>query len=242
LTRTNSPGDIHAVLFDLDGTLIDTVALIRESMRHATTQVLRSEIAEDELMKGVGTPLLAQMRALSEPQAEELVRVYREHNARVHDDLIAEYPGVEETLEKLASHGVPMGVVTSKSRAVAMRGLELFGLNGYFEVVVCSDDTQKHKPDPEPVGLAASLMGVTPDQTAFVGDSPFDVMAARAAGALAIAALWGVFGREALAAAEPDRWASDIREVVSIVMPGEWRDGDSRVGKDIREHRNARGL
>jgi len=187
-------------------------------MRHATREVLRREFPERDLMRGVGTPLIAQMRVLSDPHADELVRVYREHNARVHDDLIAEYPGVNETLAALRAHGVPMGVVTSKSRAVATRGLELFGLHEYFEVVVCSDDTERHKPDPEPLLYATSLMGVAVSETAYVGDSPFDIEAANAAGSVSVAALWGVFDREALEASTPDLWASDIGAVPSLLF------------------------
>ena len=215
--RTNSKAGIRAVLFDLDGTLIDTVGLILASMRHATCQVLGEEIADDALMAQVGLPLDVQMRSFSSEHAEELMRVYREHNWSVHDDLIAEYPDTEIVLSELAARGLPMGIVTSKSRAVALRGVELFELGGYFDVVVCADDVDRHKPDPFPIEHAARLLGTPIETTAYIGDSPFDIEAANAAGAVSVAVTWGVFRRGALMSSRPDHVLEEPAHLLNLL-------------------------
>ncbi len=186
-------GRVRAVLFDLDGTLLDTVALILSSFRYATGAVLGEPLPDEELMRNVGVPLARQMREFAPDKADELLRVYREHNASVHDDMIAEYPGTREALEWLAARRVPMGVVTSKGSPMARRGLELFGLDGYFEVLVSADDVPLHKPDPYPLRRAGELIGVPAEECLYLGDSPHDMTAALAAGSLAVAALWGAF-------------------------------------------------
>ena len=202
--RTSSETDIQAVLFDLDGTLIDTVGLILASMRHATHEVLGEEMDDATLMEQVGLPLDVQMRSFSEEHADELMRVYREHNWAVHDDLIGEYPGTETLLRELEARGLQMGVVTSKNRVVALRGMELFELDGYFDVVICADDVERHKPDPYPIEHAVRLLGADIGETVYLGDSPFDVQAANAAGAVSVAVTWGVFGKDALLPMNPD--------------------------------------
>ena len=213
-------GPIRAVLFDLDGTLIDTVDLILASMRHVTREVLAEEFSDEELLHGVGTPLARQMEALCPEKRDELVVEYRRHNWDVHDELIAEYPGTEALLDELLSREMPMGVVTSKSRRVAMRGIELFGLERYFQVIVCSDDLDVHKPDPGPILHAADILGVPAEQCMYVGDSPYDMRAARAAEAIAVAALWGAFCPEDVLEPGPAYAIEDIGDVLALL------DGD----------------
>ena len=184
---------VRAILFDLDGTLIDTVDCILSSMRHATAEVLGEALPDSVLVRNMGVPLRAQMHEFSPEHAEELLAVYRAHNEIVHDDLVAEYPGIEAGLKALASAGYPLAIVTSKSRPVAMRGLSAFGLQGYFHDVIAYEDTDIHKPEPEPLLEAARRLGVPIEECAYVGDSPHDMNAAIAAGAVPVAALWGPF-------------------------------------------------
>ena len=225
MVATGLGGRVRALLFDLDGTLIDTVALILSSFRHATTQVLGSPLPDDVLMRNVGVPLAVQMHEFAPEHADELLRVYREHNALIHDDMVAEYPGTRETLEGLAARGFPMGVVTSKGTPMARRGLDAFGLADFFEVLVTSDDVDIYKPDPHPLLLAADLMGVPAAECLYLGDSPHDMTAARAAGAVSVAALWGAFGRDAVLAPGPEYALRTMPELPLLL------DGD---GSDFR--------
>ncbi|MDR1712624.1 MAG: HAD-IA family hydrolase [Coriobacteriales bacterium] len=214
---TSPVPDLDAILFDLDGTLIDTKGLILRSFRHATRTVLDRVIPDDVLMDMVGIPLRDQMEKLSPEHADELTATYREHNHRLHDELIRGFAGVAETLEQLAAAGLRLGVVTSKRNALAQRGLDCFDLGGYFELLIGSDDTSRHKPLPDPLLLAASRLSVEPARCAYVGDSPYDMQAARAAGMLAVAALWGMFERQRLLAAGAQLEATTFTELPALL-------------------------
>jgi pyrophosphatase PpaX len=143
--------------------------------------VLGSEHSDDELMRAVGGPgLEAQMAAFAPDRIEELVTVYRAHNEPLHDELEA-CVGMEDVLVQLHEEGRRLGVVTAKRRATVELAFASVPLGHLFETVVGGDETEKHKPDPEPLLLAAQRMGADPKETAYVGDSPFDVGAAKAA-------------------------------------------------------------
>jgi pyrophosphatase PpaX len=209
-------GSVECVLFDLDGTLIDTIDMIRASMRYATDKVLGSPLPDEVLMCNVGIPLAQQMREFSEEKADELLTVYREHNGRVHDAMIKEYPGVEDALTRLSSKGLRMGIVTSKSRPVALRGMERFSLDRFFETIVTCDDVDRFKPDPYPLKYAAEELGIDIEHCAYVGDSPHDMVAAIGAGCVSVAALWGAFSEEVLLEPGPMYQASEMADVVAI--------------------------
>lgn len=187
---------LQAVLFDLDGTLIDTVELIRVSFRYATRTVLGRELPDEITMANVGQPLRQQFHDMAPEHADELLRVYREFNMAHHDEMAKAYPGTTEVLADLQSRGIPMGVVTSKGTEAADRGIDLFGLRRFLQVVVTADDVETHKPDPHPLHFAAGLMRVELEYCMYVGDSPHDMQAAVAGGAIAVAALWGAFPEE----------------------------------------------
>ena len=185
--------DVRAVLFDLDGTLIDTVELIRVSFRYATRTVLGYEIPDEVTMANVGQPLAQQFRDMAPDHADELLEVYRTWNLAHHDELAKEYEGTAAVLEELARRGLPMGIVTSKGTAGTNRGLDLFGLRRFMQVVVTADDVPRHKPDPYPLHYAADRLQVELAYCMYVGDSPHDMTAAISGGAIAVAALWGAF-------------------------------------------------
>jgi pyrophosphatase PpaX len=180
-----------AVLFDLDGTLIDSGAIILASFRHATQTVLRREIPDAELAALVGgSNIHDQMRSIDAAQVDELVRVYREHNEPLHDELEA-FEGIEHVLARLTREGRRLGIVTAKRRRTVELAFAVLPLERYFDIVVTSDMTERHKPDPEPVLKALERLGVSPEEAAFVGDSPFDVASGKAAGVFTVAVAWG---------------------------------------------------
>lgn len=222
---------LKAVLFDLDGTLIDTLDLIRESMRYTTATVLGEPLPDEVLMHNVGVPLAVQMREFSVEHADELLRVYREHNDRVHDLLVKEYSGTEEGLAEIAHLGLKMGVVTSKLHAVAQRGLDRFSLGRFFEVLIGCDDVAIHKPEPEPLLEAARVLGVDPRECAYIGDSPHDMTAASRAQMLAIGAEWGVATRERLLEAGADVLAMSMAGAVEHVREYAVSDAQDCAGK-----------
>lgn len=213
--------DIQAVLFDLDGTLLDTYDLLLATFRYATRTVLGEVVPDEALMAKVGQPLNTQMRDFTDDDSvhEELCRVYREHNAVIHDDLIRLFPDTIDMLNRLKDEGVPLGVVTSKRHDPAMRGLDCFNLAGYFDFVVGSDDWPEHKPSPGPVAHGCRLLDLRPEACLYVGDSPFDMQAGNAAGCATAAALWGMFSRGMLLGESPTyvcRRCSDVPPLLGI--------------------------
>jgi len=209
--------DVDTVLFDLDGTLIDTVELIRVSFRASTEQVLGEAISDEITMANVGQPLLTQFRDMAPDHADELLRAYREFNIEHHDDLAKSYPGTVEVLTELAARGVTMGVVTSKGTQAAMRGLKLFGLEDFFRVIVTADDVHIHKPDPYPLRFAASALGVQLEYCVYVGDSPHDMQSAISGNAIAVAALWGAFSRDDVLAPGPAFALTSIGDLPALL-------------------------
>lgn len=208
-----------ALLFDLDGTLADSIELLLASFRHAFATVRVAPPSDAQWIAGIGTPLVAQMRShvLDEGLVEQLVTAYRAHQREHHDRLLREFAGTRETLASLEVRGHPMAVVTSKSTELAHRALQRLGLDAFIDVVIGVDSCARHKPDPEPVLLALRMLGYDAGEALFVGDSPHDIAAGNAAGVTTVGALWGPFTRAQLEAARPDFLIQDIRDVVRIV-------------------------
>ena len=209
----------RVVLFDLDGTLIDSGPIILASMQHAVRTVLDREIAYEELAATVGGQgLVAQMSELDPDRVDELIDVYRQHNDPLHETLEA-FAGMIEVLPRLRSEGRRLGIVTAKRhRTVALAFDRFPWLEEQFEVVIGHEDTDRHKPDPKPVLEALERLDATPDESAYVGDSPFDIRAAKAAGAFAIAVSWGgIHSDERLLAEEPDAVVHTPEELLDVV-------------------------
>ena len=203
------------VLFDLDGTVVDSGSIILASMRHATREVLGRDFGDAELMQAVGGPgLEAQMAVFAPERVDELVQVYRAHNEPLHEELVA-CAGMEDVLLRLHAEGRRLGVVTAKRRSTVELAFAQVPVAHLFETVVGGDETEKHKPDPEPLLLAAQRLGAQPAETAYVGDSPFDIRAARAAGMHAVAVTWGrIHDRERLEREEPDAIVDTAKELL----------------------------
>jgi pyrophosphatase PpaX len=208
----------ESVLFDLDGTVVDSGTIILASMRHATREVLGRDYSDEELLQAVGGPgLEAQMRALAPDHVDRLVDVYRAHNQPLHDDLAA-CAGMDEVLARLHDEGRRLGLVTAKRRDTVELAFASVPLGHLFEAIVGGDETERHKPDPEPLLLGAKRLGADPAETAYVGDSPFDVRAARAAGMFAVAVTWGrIHGRPRLEAEEPDAIVDEAEELLGVL-------------------------
>lgn len=203
------------VLFDLDGTVVDSGGIILASMRHATREVLGRDFGDAELMQAVGGPgLEAQMAVFAPERVDELVQVYRAHNEPLHEELEA-CAGMEDVLVRLHAEGRRLGVVTAKRRSTVELAFAQVPVAHLFETVVGGDETEKHKPDPEPLLLAAKRMNAEPAKTAYVGDSPFDIRAAKAAGMHAVAVTWGrIHDRERLEREEPDAIVDTAKELL----------------------------
>ena len=193
------------ILFDLDGTVIDSVALIRESHRHAVRTVLGEEWEDARLVANVGRPLLEQMAVFDADRAQELYDVYREWNHANTSALLLAYEGVEAALRELKAEGRRLGIVTSKSHdAVDLAWEVLPALRELFDVVIAAEDTERHKPDAAPLLEALRRLGAGPEGACYVGDAPFDIVAGKAARITTVAVTWGFFPPHELLSLDPD--------------------------------------
>jgi pyrophosphatase PpaX len=210
---------IRTVLFDLDGTLIDSVRLILDSYHHTLATHGLPPRTDEEWLAGVGTPLTAQFAAWrDDPETlQALIATYREYNLTHHDRMVTVYPGVVDVVRVLKDDGITTGLVTSKNRAGAVRGLTLARLEAMMDVLVCADEVENPKPHPEPVEKAVRLLGADPRATVYVGDSVHDMLAGRAAEVRTAAVLWGPFGRSHLEGAQPDYWLQRPNELLTLV-------------------------
>jgi pyrophosphatase PpaX len=207
------------VLFDLDGTLIDSGPIIVASMKHAAKHVLGREVEEEILAAAIGGPgLVAQMHALDPDRVDDLVDAYRAHNEPLHEQLEA-FREVVELLPRLRAQGCRLGIVTAKRHAtVGLAFDRLPGLAENFDVLVGAEDTERHKPDPGPLLEALRRLDASPEEAAYVGDSPFDIRAAKAAGVYAVAVAWGgIHAAERLRAEEPDVLVEHASELLDVL-------------------------
>jgi pyrophosphatase PpaX len=203
----------QAVVFDLDGTVVDSVELIVVSFQHAIREVLGREISREDAIAWVGMPLREQMERFSPERADELVEVYREFNHREHDRMLTLYEGIQDLLYSLRKAGAKVGLVTSKSRFTTQMAFDLTGIEVYFDATICAGEARGNKPSPDPILACLEQMGVKPSAAAYVGDSPSDIQAALAAGVVAIGVTWGVFSADRLVAEKPDVLVHTIPEL-----------------------------
>ena len=196
----------RAVLFDLDGTLIDSIELIRRSFRHMLFEHGFDGNDDSLWRRGIGRPLDVQLAELARDPADvgAMVATYRAYNNAHHDELVTAFPGVRESLETLRAAGQRLGIVTSKARTGALRGLAHTGLANYFDVIVAANDVVRPKPASDPVLAALATLDVAPERATTVGDALPDLQAGRAAGTRTVAVLWGACDRATLETVSPD--------------------------------------
>lgn len=231
---TGSLGRIRAILFDLDGTLIDTTDLILRCFEHAWQNVCGISHSRQALVATFGMPLREAMHRLMDcqlavattkptadalqraAQVETLLTTYRAYNVAHHDVVARPFADTWQAVTRLRERGYRLGVVTSKSRELGERGLQLCGLAGLLDDAVFLEDTTRHKPSPEPILTALERLEVAADEAVYVGDSFHDIIAGRAAGVKTIAAAWGPLPRADLERERPDWIAESITDLLKI--------------------------
>ncbi|HET7263672.1 MAG TPA: HAD-IA family hydrolase [bacterium] len=201
---TAAPKPYRAVLFDMDGTLLDSADLIVTSFVETCRTLLGRTLDREETLRTWSWPVRAKFHAIAPARADELTKEYLRRYIEMHDERARLFPGVPAVLDALGARGYLLGIVTSKRRATTGAAVRAFGLDRWCRAIVVDEDVSRHKPDPEPVTLGARLLGVAPAEALMVGDSVEDMAAARGAGAGAGAALWGTMRRAELLGTEPD--------------------------------------
>lgn len=203
-------------LFDLDGTLLDSLPLIEQTFRHAFAKMC-IPWNDGAVMKTVGLPLRDACRQFAGDRWQELFDCYINHQQTIHDTHIRVFPGTRRALEEIQRLVKGMAVVTSKRRPMALRGLTVTGLDRYMRHLVALEDAAKPKPNPEPVLRGLEMLGARPEKAVFIGDSCFDILSGRAAGVLTVGVGWGMAGPDDLLAAQPDHVVRSWDELVSLL-------------------------
>lgn len=210
---------IKGILFDLDGTLINTTPLILESFRHTFVELGLPVPSRQELVAGFGLPLRTAVRAyMPDELVEQFCTAYSAYHRSQHDRLIQPFNGVRETLAEIAGRGIKMAVVTSKKRPMALRGLACYGLDQYIQTVVTCQDCEEHKPMPGPSLLAIKQLGLDGSDCIGIGDSPFDLQSAKGAGCLTAAVRYTSFDWNfILNEGKPDYVLNTMEDLVKLI-------------------------
>jgi pyrophosphatase PpaX len=209
---------ISTILFDLDGTILDTNELIIASFMHALYEHQLTPVTREQIISQMGGSLKEQIALFSgKTDAEDIVQSYRTFNLLKHDEMVQVFPHVQEVMSALHAQGIQMGIVTSKIRLTTLQGLKLFGLEPYLSTVVTLDDVVKHKPHPESVLLALSQLKADPKTALMVGDSQYDLLSAQDAGVRSAGVAWSLKGESFLRTFNPTYIIQDMRDLLKIV-------------------------
>lgn len=208
---------IKNILFDLDGTLLDTNELIIQSFKHTYKTHLNKDVDKDEIIKSFGEILKITLDREFGEYSDEAIKTYRNFQIGNFEKLIAIHQGVKEGIIELHRQGYKLGVVTSRLNESAIRGLKHFGLMEYFQSIIGADDTDKHKPDPIPAFMALKELGGKPEETMIIGDSPFDILCGKNAGIKSVAVGWSALPMDIILKYEPDYVVDSMKELLTLI-------------------------
>lgn len=208
---------ISTILFDLDGTLIDTNELIITTYLHTLNKYYPSKYSREDVLPFMGPTLHEAFSTIDPDRVEEMILEYRTFNIANHDALVKEFAGVLETVSTLKEKGYKLGIVTTKRLDVTLKGLRLMNLDSFFEVIVAYDHVSKTKPDPEPIFKALEQLDSTPSEAMMVGDNYHDILAGKNAGTITAGCAWSIKGREYLAKYEPDYILENMADILTIL-------------------------
>lgn len=208
--------DIHTVLFDLDGTLIDTNELIIESFKH-TFKTFNIPFTDEELSTYNGPPLTDTFKKINPNKVDEMIETYREHNLLHHEQYVKLFPYVIETLKQLQEKDMSLGIVTSKMRKSALVGIEMTGISTFFKTIITYDDVAHPKPHPEPIIKALDELNGHTHSTLMIGDNFHDIVAGQRAGVFTAGVAWSRKGEEFLKSYDPTFMLKDMRDILTII-------------------------
>ena len=208
--------NINTVLFDLDGTLIDTNELIYVSFKY-TFEKYGYSFSKEEILHFNGPPLIDTFIQVNAEKANDMLQTYREHNFEHHNELVSVFPNVIETLDCLKENGIKMGIVSTKMRNGVELGLEVTGLKSYFDSIISLDDVHNAKPHPEPVLKGMKELNGSPETTIMVGDNYQDIESGKNAGVKTAGVAWSLKGVDLLKQYHPTYILEDMRDLIPII-------------------------
>ena len=209
---------ITTLLFDFDGTLLDTNELIIGSFQHVLNGRFPGKFTREDILHFLGPPLIDSFNTIDPENAEAMVTEYREWNHLMHDELAREFDGVSESLKQLKTSGLKMAIVSTKRNETIMRGLRLLDAEGIFDVIVGLDDVTRPKPDPEPILLALSKVGSTIEEALMIGDNSHDIEGGKNAGVRTAGVSWSIKGEAFLQSLNPDYMLQHLSDLQDIVQ------------------------
>jgi len=208
---------IKNILFDLDGTLLDTNELIIQSFQYTYQRHLNKHVSKEDIIKNFGEILKITLDRELGKDGEEGIKTYRNFQIGKFEKLIEIHKGVKEGVVELHRQGYKLGVVTSRLNESALRGLNHFGLKDYFESIIGADDTDLHKPDPTPAFLALKQMGGKPEETILVGDSPYDILCGKNAGIISVVVGWSALPMDVILKYDPDYVVDSMEDLIKLL-------------------------
>jgi pyrophosphatase PpaX len=208
---------ITTILFDLDGTLIDTNELIISTYLHTLEKYYPGKYQREDVLPFIGPTLWEAFGGIDPERAEEMITEYRTWNLANHDAMVKEFVGVSETVKALVEKGYKLGIVTTKMHSTVLKGLRLMDLEKYFDVIIALDHVEKAKPDPEPIFKALEQLSSTPEEAIMVGDNYHDILAGKNAGTKTAGVAWSIKGRDYIAKYEPDYILENMADLLTIL-------------------------
>lgn len=208
---------VDTLLFDLDGTLINTNDLIISSFMHTLEHYYPGQYKKEDVLQFMGPPLMDSFNKLDREKAEEMAQFYRDFNHSKHDELVTEFEGVYDTIKTLHEQGYKLAIVTTKKRYTVEMGLKLTKLDPFFDVVVTLDDVTHAKPDPEPLLKALEQLGSKPENAIMVGDNNHDIEGGKNTGTLTAGVAWAMKGREYIESFHPDFVLDNMSDLLDIL-------------------------
>ncbi|WP_223641738.1 pyrophosphatase PpaX [Planococcus sp. 4-30] len=212
---------INTLLFDFDGTLLDTNELIIQTFLTVLDEHYPGRFGREDALHFIGPSLEQTFTAIDPDRVEELTIQYRSLNRMMHDELVEEYDGVAETLRLLKAQGLKMAIVSTKRSETIRHGLALMGVSDVFDVLVGLDHVSNPKPHPEPLHLALEQLGARHDEALMIGDNSHDIEGGKNAGVRTAGVAWAVKGEEFLAGFNPDfmlQHISDLLELTKVAV------------------------
>ena len=208
---------ITTLLFDFDGTLLDTNELIIQTFQYVLGNHYPGKYERIDILPFLGPTLYESFDSVEPEKTEQLIEEYRAWNKSMHDELSIEFDGVSETMRLLKAAGMKMAIVSTKRKDMIMRGLELLDVEGVFDEVIAMDDVTKTKPDPEPILLALERLGANADEALMIGDNYHDIVGGQNAGVRTAGVAWSAKGEAFLQTFNPDYMLQHISEQLKLV-------------------------
>lgn len=208
---------ITTLLFDFDGTLLDTNELIIQTFQYVLGNRFPGKYERIDILPFLGPTLHETFDSIDSEKTEEMIAEYRAWNISMHDELAIEFDSVSETMRLLKAAGMKMGIVSTKRNDMIERGLKLLDVEGVFDVIIGLNDVTNTKPDPEPILLALEKLGAAKEEAMMIGDNYHDIEGGRNAGVRTAGVAWSAKGEEFLQTFQPDYMLQHISDLLDII-------------------------